>query len=275
MKHKSIHFSWVITGRRALQFAERCVHSIGWQQGDFSYDWLYVDDASGYRCFEKDKLSHLMKGRVLFLEKRHFQVRAIARGVAEIKDRYAIVCLIDGDDYVLGDALLEVAKAYQNPNIVMTYGNALVDFRPYQNLQLSYFFDKHTVNTEYPKKVWESGRFRQDGFRCFHLRTFRRWLWDYIDLSTFCREDQTPIRASGDSAFLFPMLELLGEKKHVAFIETPIYVYRLHPGNVHHTDKESQSNDLDYIRFHLKPFAPLNRFLLKHHLDGAFKTCAE
>lgn len=270
-----MHFSFLITGRQSIQFAKRCIYSILGQNGNFSYDWLYVDDASRYSTHDRKALMQLMQGRVLFLEKRHFQIRAIAKGISQIDHPNAIVCLIDGDDYLLGDALFHLAQAYQNPNIAMTYGNVLVDFRPYQDLQSAYFLDKQRVNTEYSEQIWRNLSFRQDGFRCFHLRTFRRWLWDFIDPAVFNRPNGDPIRASGDSAFVFPMLELLGEKKHVVFIETPIYVYRLHPGNVHCHDKKSQFEDLEFIRFFQKPFQPLDRALLKSYLDGACKKCVE
>ena len=270
-----MRFTFIITGRQSLQFAQRCIDSILWQQGHFLYDWLYVDDASGYDMRERDYLMKLMNNRVLFLEKRHFQIGAIAKGISQIKDQNTIVCLIDGDDYLLGDALFHINQAYQNPDIAMTYGNVLLDFRPYQNLQSSYFFDKQTVNTEYSNEVWSRSTFRQDGFRCFHLRTFRRWLWEFIDPIGFYRANGDPIRASGDSAFVFPMLELLGEKKHVAFIEIPIYVYRLHSGNVHCHDKKSQYDDLKYIRFSLKPYQSLSRSLLKSYLNGAYEACVE
>ena len=63
-----------------------------------------------------------------------------------------------------------------------------------------------------------------------------------------------------------PMLELLAEKKHVSFIDTPLYVYRLHSGNVHNHDKKSQSDDLNYLRFQMKKYEPLDRKVLKNHL---------
>jgi len=142
----------------------------------------------------------------------------------------------------------------------MTYGSVLVDFRPFQDPQESYFGpDKRTVNTSYPPEVWERCAFRDDGFRCFHLRTFRRWLWDRIDPADLRRADGGWYRGSGDSAFVYPMLELLGRPEHVRFVEDPIYVYRLHDGNVHRTDKASQHADLDAIRNQARRYRPLPR----------------
>ena len=146
------------------------------------------------------------------------------------------------------------------------HGNVLIDFRPYQDVQSHYFSDKAFVNTEYPPAVWKNRAFREDGFRCFHFRTFRRWIWDYIDSKDFLRPSGEYFHASGDSAFVFPMLELLADPKHVVFIETPLYVYRLYEGNVHNYDKKSQSDDLEYLRFKMKKYPPLDRQVLQAHL---------
>lgn len=268
-------FVFVITARNGLPFAKMCIESIQAQIGSYKYSTIYVDDASDYTQEERFALESLVRqvnGSVLTLQERHYQIGSLSQVVPHVKNKYAIVCLVDGDDYLLPHALQTVAKAYENEKIVMTYGNVLLDFRPYQDCQPHYFYDKKSVNTEYSQDVWEKRTFREDGFRCFHLRTFRRWLWDYIDPRGFRRPSGDFIRASGDSAFMYPMLELVAEPHHVAFIDTPLYVYRLHDGNVHNHDKKSQSDDLDLLRFRMKKYDPLDRDLLNYHLQEA--VCA-
>ncbi len=270
-------FSFVITSRQTLPFARRCLGSIQAQQGYLSAKTLYVDDASGYTSAEIEELKQtlsLVHGDLLLLKSRHYQIGALSKAIPTIHSRDSIVCLVDGDDYLLSHALQTVAEAYADPNIVMTYGNVLVDFRPYQNIEQNYFSDKAFVNTVYPQEVWKNRTFREDGFRCFHFRTFRRWIWDYIDPNDFLRPDGDYFHASGDSAFVFPVLELLADSKHVAFIETPLYVYRLHEGNVHNYDKKSQSDDLEHLRFKMKKYAPLDREILQGHLNRGRYQCA-
>jgi hypothetical protein len=262
-------FAFVVTGHHALPFAKTCLGSIQAQLGSFQYSTLYVDDSSNYLREEVERLHKLLKGvngKFISLKDRHFQIGSLSKAIPLIDSPDAIVCLVDGDDYLLPHALLTVAEAYQDPNIAMTYGNVLVDFRPYQDTQEKYFFDKKTVNTKYSPEVWKNRSFREDGFRCFHFRTFRRWLWDYIDPKNFRRPDGGFIRASGDSAYMYPILELLADPKHVAFIDTPLYVYRLHEGNVHNHDKKSQTDDLDLLRFKMKKYPSLDREILKRHL---------
>jgi hypothetical protein len=270
------NFVFVITGHKALPFAKMCIQSIQAQLGSFNISTIYVDDFSEYSDQEIDvliKLLQTVNGRLVKLNERHYQIGSLSKGIPLIRDKNAIVCLIDGDDYLVPHALQTVAEAYKNPDIIMTYGNVLLDFRPYQNHMPSYFFDKKTVNTEYSRQVWKNRTFREDGFRCFHLRTFRRWLWDYIDPSGFKRTSGEFFHASGDSAFVYPMLELLADPKHVAFIDTPLYVYRLHAGNVHNHDKQSQTDDLNLLRFKMKKYNPLDRAVLQRHILG--DACVE
>lgn len=270
-------FSFIITSHRTLPYAKQCIESIRAQLGSFPLSIRYVDDASGYTESELQELRQLLSGpedELLTLTSRHYQIGSLSKAVPRIKSPDSIVCLVDGDDYLLSHALASVAKAYSNPDVVMTYGNVLVDFRPYQDTQERYFFDKKTVNTEYCPQVWKSRAFREDGFRCFHFRTFRRWIWDYLNPADFRRSSGEFFHASGDSAFVFPILELLSDPKHVAFIEEPLYVYRLHEGNVHNYDKKSQSDDLDFIRFKMQKYPPLDRDLLKQHLKG-IHSCVE
>ncbi len=267
----NLDFTFVITGHRSLPFAKRCIESIQAQLGTFSFSSLYVDDCSNYSAAEIINLQQLLKtihGELLLLQARHYQIGALSKAIPMIESPYTVVCLIDGDDYLLSHAIQTVAEAYANPHIAMTYGNVLIDFRPYQDTQQNYFSDKGYVNTEYPISVWKNLSFRENGFRCFHLRTFRRWLWDYIEPKDFLRTDGNYFRASGDSAYIFPMLELLADPKHVGFIENPIYVYRLYEGNVHNQDKKSQSEDLDHLRFKMKKYPPLDRELLQLHLSS-------
>lgn len=267
---QNLDFIFVITGRCALPFAKRCIESIQAQLGNFPCSALYVDDASDY---SKTEILHLQKmlkainGKLISLNTRHYQIGALSKALPMIQSPNSIVCLVDGDDYLLSHAVQTVATAYANPNIAMTYGNVLMDFRPYQDTQQKYFADKAFVNTEYSPAVWKSRSFREDGFRCFHLRTFRRWLWDYINPQDFLRSNGDYFHASGDSAFVFPMLELLSDPRHIEFIDTPLYVYRLHEGNVHNHDKKSQSDDLEYLRFKKIKYPPLDRKLLQEHLD--------
>lgn len=265
-----LDFVFLITSHRTLPYAKKCIESIQAQLGSFPSQAFYIDDFSAYNDSEIAELTKLLnsiQGKLVLLKSRHYQIGSLFEGMAMIKSPNSIVCLVDGDDYLLPHAIQTIAEAYASPDIVMTYGNVLVDFRPYQDIQQHYFSDKEFVNTEYSPLVWESRTFREDGFRCFHFRTFRRWIWDHIHPKDFLRPNGDFFHASGDSAFIFPILELLADPKHVAFIEDPLYVYRLYEGNVHNHDKKSQFDDLEHLRFKMKKYPPLDRTLLQFYLN--------
>ncbi|NGX30655.1 MAG: hypothetical protein K940chlam8_00004 [Chlamydiae bacterium] len=272
MNSRNLSFTIFISAHKSLHFAKRCIQSIQWQEKDFNVDVIYVDDASFYNVQQKEELKDIVKsvnGKVFFSDKRLYQIGAFDQYIPKIENKQTIVCLLDGDDYLLPHALSTLHKTYSNPEVLMSYGNTLLDFRPFQDSKPKYFYDKKTVNIAYSKEVWQKRSFREDGFRCFHLRSFYRWLWDFVKSDGFYRKDGTYFRASGDSAFVYPMLEMLADPKHVVFIEDPIYVYRLHEGNVHNHDKKSQSDDLNTIRFSLPKYKPLERHILNHFISGS------
>lgn len=267
---KSIHFVVVVTAHRALHFAERCLESVKWQVGKHNIDLVYRDDASGYNRDELAYLHHLVEdagGQLVCSVERKYQIGSLDSIIRQVGTAQSVICELDGDDYLLPHALRTIANAYADPDVAATYGNTLVDFRPFQDLQ--YFGrDKCFTNTIYPEEVWRDCSFRRDEFRCFHLRTFCRWLWDRIDPAHFRRPDGSYFRGSGDSAFMYPILEMLADSRHVRFIDEPVYVYRLHDRNVWRVDKPSQASDFAYIRERLRPYSPLDRELLTDLLAG-------
>lgn len=259
----------IVPARLALPWARRCLESIAWQVGATVDQIIYVDDASPYSDRQLDALRaevDAVNGVLVVSPRRGWQVGSVQLGMAHVRDPDAIVAILDGDDYLLPHALLTVTAAYRDPEVAMTYGSTLVDFRPYQDPQVAYFGpDKRGVNTPIPGPVWAAHSFRSDDFRCFHLRTFRRWLFDLIDPAHFRAPDGSPFRGSGDSAWLYPMLELLGESKHVRFIEDPIHVYRLHERCVHVLDKAGQHDGFVTLRS-MAPYPPLERRWLARRL---------
>ena len=134
----NIDFTFVITGHRSVLFAKSCIESIQAQLGGFPFSSVYVDDASNYSEEDIIKLQNLLKtinGELLLLKTRHYQIGALSKAIPLITSPDTVVCLIDGDDYLLSHAVQTVAVAYANPDIAITYGNVLLDFRPYQNTQ--------------------------------------------------------------------------------------------------------------------------------------------
>ncbi len=264
------HFVVVITTHGTLRYAQRCVESIRSQLGVHDVDFVYLDDASGYDDAELEELRGLVEergGTFMASSRRLYQLGALTEVIGRVGTPQSVICLLDGDDYLLPHALATLSSAYADPDVAMTYGSTLIHASLYQDHQCDYFSQRRKLNTPYPPEVWQDRTFRQDGLRCFHLRTFRRWLWDRLDLAAMRHDDGRVFQTSGDGACLFPMLEMLADPRHVRVLDEPIYVYRLHGGNVHQSNRVNLVSDASFIR-DLPPYAPLDRELLGQLLAG-------
>jgi glycosyltransferase involved in cell wall biosynthesis len=255
------NFVVVITARNTYEYFHQCVDSVVMQKkGDYTYQFIYHDDCSDYSEDVIGQMADYVRGHggeFFRSENRQYQLGSLGKVIRSVRSPNSIVCLLDGDDYLLPDALCTVSKAYADPRVHLTYGNILVDFRPFADLQNDFFIKRSKLNSIYPDTVWERKSFRDDGLRVFHLRTFKKWLWDKIEVNSLVSSDGELFRTNGDAAFIFPMLEMLSRPESVRFIDKPIYVYRLHPDNVHHKQCHRIDRDMEEIRFKLPRFQPL------------------
>lgn len=124
-------------------------------------------------------------------------------------NKYDVIVLLDMDDYLLPDALETVAKEYEK-GMWMTYGN-------YQYLS----GQKNPLPIQYPDEIHTNRDYRKDVFRCTHLRTFRRELYEMIPSWELT---QAEINSYPDAEILFSMMEMCG-KDRIGVIDNPIYVY--------------------------------------------------
>jgi hypothetical protein len=114
------------------------------------------------------------------------------------------------DDGLLPDALEKVAKLYNKTGCWMTYGNWL-DMRG----------KKCPVDINYSDAVHAERSYRKDTFRCTHLRTFRRELYERIPKWELTRGE---INSYPDAEILFSMMEMCGKEK-IGVVQEPIYIY--------------------------------------------------
>jgi hypothetical protein len=83
---------------------------------------------------------------------------------------------------------------------------------------------------------------------CSHIRTWRAFLWRKIKEEDLKDENGEYWKVTGDLAFMFPMLEMSGEK-HYRFIEDIMYVYNeQNPLNDHKVDLTMVNNLANKIR---------------------------
>jgi hypothetical protein len=80
------------------------------------------------------------------------------------------------------------------------------------------------------------------------LRTVKRKLFDKIDRNDLKTSDGNYYKASGDSAYVYPLIEMSG-KNHIKFIDKVLYMYNdVYPGNEMKTDTKKQLETAQSIR---------------------------
>ncbi len=128
-----------------------------------------------------------------------------------------IVCL-DGDDWLVGDFVLEYLNVvYQDKDVWLTYGQ----YTPLSNKYNNYCQPIEDFSTYRKSKEW----------RTSHLKTFKRGLWDLIKDNDLRDWDGEYNKYTSDRVFMYPMLEMAGNK-HIKFIDKILYIYNdLNPCN--------------------------------------------
>jgi glycosyltransferase involved in cell wall biosynthesis len=127
-------------------------------------------------------------------------------------DDHAIILTYDGDDWFKDDQVLAtVNKAYDDPNVWLTYGQ----------------FEVYPGNTigqcrPMPDYIITSHSYRQQPWITSHLRTFYAGLFKGIKEEDLLFEGKF-FEVTWDQAFLFPMLEMANG--HFKFIDRVLYVY--------------------------------------------------
>lgn len=126
------------------------------------------------------------------------------------------ICLtLDGDDWCVDENVFNrVEGYYKDKNIFLTYGQFVHYKGPGQYVQG--FASPPSVGIKKQRTV--------AAFTTTHLRTFKAWLFRKIRKETLQDDNGNFIPMAGDLAFMWPMLEMCGDK-HSKFTDDVNYVY--------------------------------------------------
>ena len=182
---------------------------------------------------EKDSRVKLIRNR-----EKKYQLGNYAQVMEldEIDDE-DIVITVDGDDCLPDtEVLTRVLDAYSDGNTWVTYG---------QFIQW-HGSDRFSMGFSSPPE--DFSKLRKARQTISHLRTFRAFLWRMIKPEDFLDDSGEIIQCAGDIAFMFPMLEMAGEKRS-KFLSDINYVYNLDTGlNVHKKELRKQLDMAVLIR---------------------------
>lgn len=205
-----IKFLVVVTGWNWSNYIIPCINSLS-AQTYRNFIISIVDDGSTDNSPEIIKehtsLSPAIKVTLLNKNVGTFFARDLA--IKQVTENYDVIVLLDGDDLLYPNALEKVAEQYAKGKL-MTYGSWINQDEQPCVLELNY-----------PPKVHKKRSYRKDVFRCTHLRTFHRKLYEAIPEWSLIKSE---IESYPDAEILFSMMEMAGEER-IGVIETPIYNY--------------------------------------------------
>ena len=198
-------------GHNSLQWIHSSITS-ALRQEHRNFDIIAIDamtdDGTYDYLLEQEKIHDNLT--VVKNENRKYQTQNIYEGCRLAKEGSIIVTL-DFDDWFPHRGVLSKLDEYYSDDVWMTYG--------------SYMKTSGGINSfgRYTDNIVEENKFRQDKWRATHLRTFRRELALKIDEKDFKDDNGNWITVAGDLVFMWPMLEMSGER--FVHIEEPLYVY--------------------------------------------------
>lgn len=208
------YFTILMTGYNSINWIRKSVVSAIKQNYD-NFETICVDaqttDGTYEVLRELEEEGHI---KVIRNTPRQYQVQNIKDGVNMAKDNSIIVSL-DFDDWLPHSNILTfLNNIYTKHDPWMTYGTYIE--HPYRDVSQFYH--------AYPDEVINTNSFRAFGrWLSSHLRTFRKELFLKIKDEDLRDEDGDYFKMAGDTAFMYPMLEMSGKKS--MYLKEHLYVY--------------------------------------------------
>jgi len=207
--------------RNANKHSIHCLESVR-QQTVQVKKHFFIDDMSIDNTIEivNNHLSNPGLERVHFItnERRKYRLKNIDDAIESIDDSSAIVCLLDGDDWLASPMAIEVVRqTYEkNPALEYVYTNWMYS----HNNELG-------ISKPIPSDGFDVYR---DPWITSAMATFKVGAYKAIPKSNFLDEAGEYFKMGTDHAYVLPLVHMLKEKygnyKAVGFIDAPLYVYQ-------------------------------------------------
>jgi len=221
--------------------------SICHQDYDIPYEIICVNDCSTDKTGELMETyvrEHNLEDKVTIIhnEERKGMTRNTYETIHNHIPDHKIVVKVDGDDVLANNRVLKrLRKEYSNPDIWLTYGQAIR------------IPGGELLSQKIPSKVFYELSHRKWGFSAVALRTFKAGLFKKIKKEDLIHKGEF-FAMSGDEAYMFPMLEMCSPIdsegiNHTVFIPEILYFYNVaNPLNDHTLNKKLQSDLAKVIR---------------------------
>lgn len=231
----SPHLKIIIPSYNSLKWLRKTLTSVS-SQNYKNYAVCVIDDASTQPGQREYIEAYCKEHNWEFILRSANQgaLKNIIDGTQHLKPKDDdVIVTIDGDDWLYSkNVFKKIAEAYQDPAVLMTYGQYIT----------------------YPR--WELGickplsihNFRSPPFITSHLRTYKYKIWKLIKDEDFKDSSGNYFNTAGDLAIMYPLIEMSGGKG-CRFIQDILYVYNLdNPLNDEVAHTHAQSETARYIR---------------------------
>jgi len=237
---KEKHFSVVIPAWNCEKWVSGALTSV-LTQNYKNYTVYFVDDASDDNTGTAaratlDKFIGEVQEKVVFVQNKENKkaLYNICKSI-EQSQQDTIIILLDGDDWFSSMSVLSYLNGvYSDPEVWLTTGSYVES--PTATIVKS---------MEVPASAWEEGirNFREPPGHpniFSHLRTFKKSLFEKIDVQDLLDHDGEYYRCTFDRALMYPMIEMAGPHHHKV-VDKILYVYnRQNPLSVDRIDRQNQ-----------------------------------
>lgn len=232
---KNNRFVFIIPFRNVKDYITQCSNTI---IGQNYKNWIAVfcDDESNDGTTDyitKDKRFTIKRN-----EKRITALPNIHYGIVDsnLNDE-DIICLLDGDDFLIRPDVLDILNRLYQDNTLLTYGQ--------------YIWPNGQPGHCIPYTEETFAKLRSGGYWASHMRTFKYKLYKEMmnqDPELSCYKDKNGdfYTITYDVAIMTPLMEIAGFNK-IKFNPEPVYYYRIHQQNDHFVDPNLQKSVADEI----------------------------
>lgn len=148
-------------------------------------------------------------------EQRQYSMRNLIDGIARSNAAPDdVIVVLDGDDWLLhDDSLRIIARTYAQDDCWLTYG--------------SWVCNEPDTPGRWPGYPDDAYNFRSLQWLGTAVRTWKKWLWDRIDIADFRDRRGEFFRVVEDVAAMFPMMEM-STIRRIRHIAEPLLFYNRH-----------------------------------------------
>lgn len=234
------HFVILITSYNNAAFTQKVLDSVFCQTHD-DFEVLFFDDCSSDNTLEiveaSIKKHHCAEKCTVVRNKyRTYKAANVDRAIHRCDDE-SIIIILDGDDFLIDKYVLEdLNKLYCTEDVWITTGN-------YRSIHFESNRQYGGKSRPIPHEVIARNEFRTQEGIIWHLRSFYAWLYKQLKLEDLFWDGRFFKRA-GDSAKIYPMLELAGF--HYRYNKRPLYLFNARDTRISHQTNHDLGRSAHY-----------------------------